>query len=154
MKLLAAIINKVKQFYRQEDAPEYEITQFVFSDKQRIDGKSIVSFFVNNSEPDISVTRTFENEDEAVNWLMADNDFRRMLFGNIFPSSNWVHYRCGVKEPITIANKMPGDIDILLYEDRKAENSIGIECKIVKSESRKNQPPKINKIASRTTKRN
>lgn len=148
MKLLARIKNKLKQLLQKEKQPEYEVTQYVFSDKQRIDGKSTVSFFVNNREPDVSVTRTFESEDETVNWLMANNNFRRMLFDKIFPSSNAVKYHCGIKEPITIANKMPGDIDILLYEKEKLDYAIGIECKIVKSESLENQSPKINKVSS------
>lgn len=120
----------------------------MFSDRQPIDGSSTISFFVNNPEPDISVTRTFESEDEAVNWLMDNQDFRKLLFDNIFPVASSVKHLCGVKEPITISNKMPGDIDILLYEEGKEENAIGIECKIVKSESRENQLPKINKVTS------
>lgn len=108
MKLLARIKNKLKQLLQKEKKPEYEVTQYVFSDKQRIDGKSTVSFFVNNLEPDKSVTRTFESEDEAVNWLMDNDDFRRMLFENLFQTSNSVIFHCGVKEPITIPNKMPG----------------------------------------------
>lgn len=148
MNLFATIRNKVKLLFQKKEKPEYEITQFVISDRQRIDGSSTISFFVNNPEPDVSVTRTFESEDEAVNWLMSNNDFRRMLFGNVFPTSNSVVHHCGVKEPITVPNKMPGDIDILLYEEENEDNAIGIECKIVKSESRENQPPKINKITS------
>lgn len=148
MKLLAAISKKIKNLFQKEKQPEYEVTQYVISDRQRIDGSSTISFFVNNPEPDVSVTRTFESEDETVNWLMANNDFRRLLIGNVFPSSNSVKYHCGVKEPITVANKMPGDIDILLYEKARPDNAIGIECKIVKSESLENQPPKINKVTS------
>lgn len=148
MKLLARIKNKLKQLLQKEKQPEYEVTQYAFSDKQHIDGKSTVSFFVYNLEPDKSVTRTFESEDEAVNWLMDNDDFRRMLFENLFQTSNSVIFHCGVKEPITIPNKMPGDIDILLYEKAKEDTAIGIECKIVKSESLENQPPKINKVNS------
>lgn len=148
MKLFATILNKIKLLFWKKEKPEYEITQFVISDRQRIDGSSTISFFVNNPEPDVSVTKTFESEDEVVNWLMANKDFRRMLFGNVFPSSNSVVHHCGVEEPITVPNKMPGDIDILLYEEENEDNAIGIECKIVKSESRENKPPKINKIAS------
>lgn len=148
MKLLGIIRKKIKSLFQKEKQPEYVITQYVISDRQRIDGKSTVSFFVNNSEPDVSVTKTFETEDEIVNWLMANNDFRIMLFGKLFRESNSVEYHCGVKEPITIANKMPGDIDILLYEKERPDNAIGIECKIVKSESLENLPPKINKVSS------
>lgn len=148
MKLLSEIRKKIKNLFQKEKQPEYEVTQFVISDRQRIDGSSTISFFVNNPEPDVSVTRTFESEDEAVNWLMSNNDFQRILFGNVFPSSNSVVHHCGVKEPITVPNKMPGDIDILLYEKESPKNAVGIECKIVKSESRENQPPKINKITS------
>lgn len=148
MKLLASIIKKIKNLSQKEKQPEYEITEYVFSDRQRIDGSSTISFFVNNPEPDVSVTRTFESEDEAVNWLMDNRDFRRMLFGNIFPTSSSVKHHCGVKDPITVPNKVPGDIDILLYEEDKENNAIGIECKIIKSESRENQLPKINKITS------
>lgn len=148
MKILRRIINKIKKKFPKEKLPEQEWIPFVISDRQPIDVSSTISFFVNNPEPELSVTKTFASEDEAVNWLMKNTDFRRMLFENLFPSSNPITYRCGVKEPITIANKMPGDIDILLYEDEKEGNAIGIECKIVKSESRKHQPPKINKITS------
>lgn len=144
MKLLAAFRN----LFQKDIQPKYEVTQYVISDKQRIDGKSSVSFFVNNLEPDVSVTRTFESEDETVNWLMSNTDFRRVLFSKVLPSSNSVQYHCGVKEPITVANMMPGDIDILLYEKASSDNAIGIECKIVKSESFKNLPPKINKVTS------
>jgi hypothetical protein len=148
MKLLRVITKKIKNLFQRTKQPEYEVTKYVFSDRQRIDGSSTISFFVNNPEPDVSVTRTFESEDEAVNWLMSNNDFRRILFGNVFPFSNSVVHHCGVKEPVTVPNKMPGDIDILLYEKESPENAVGIECKIVKSESRESQPPKINKITS------
>ena len=145
---MAAIRKKIKNLFQKAKRPEYEITEYVFSDRQRIDGSSTISFFVSNPEPDVSVTKTFENEDEAVNWLMANNDFRRMLFSNLFPFSDSVKYHCGVREPITVPNKMPGDIDILIYEKEGWNNAIGIECKIVKSESRENQRPKINKVTS------
>lgn len=148
MKLLTKIKSKFKQLLQKEKKPEYGIMQYVYSDKRRIDGSSTISFFVNNSETEISVTRTFESEDETVNWLMANCDFRRMLLGNLFPASTSVKHYCAVKEPITIPNKMPGDIDILLYEKGNEENAVGIECKIVKSESRENKPIKINKITS------
>ena len=84
----------------------------MFSDKQRIDGKSTVSFFVNNLEPDDSVTRTFESEDETVNWLMDNDDFPRMLFENLFHTSNSVIFHCGVKEPIT--NSYSNAVKIIL----------------------------------------
>ncbi|EIJ37579.1 hypothetical protein JoomaDRAFT_0531 [Galbibacter orientalis DSM 19592] len=148
MKLLVKIKNKLIQLFQKKKQLEYETTQYVFSDRQRIDGSSTISFFVNNLEPEVSVTRTFKSVDETVNWLMDNNEFRRMLFSNLFPASNTVNHGCGVKEPITIANKMPGDIDILVYENEMPENAIGIECKIVKSESLENQPPKINKVSS------
>lgn len=148
MKLLVKIKNKFKQFFQKPKQPEYEVTQYVISDRQCIEGSSTISFFVNNPEPEVSVTRTFESEDETVNWLMDNMDFRGMLFGSLFPASISVKHHCGVKEPITIPSKMPGDIDILLYEKAKEDNAIGIECKIVKSESLENQPPKINKVNS------
>ncbi|MFD2832945.1 hypothetical protein [Gramella sp. AN32] len=148
MKLFARFRNKFKKLFQKDKQPEYKVTQFVFSDRQRIDGKSTISFFVNNPKPDVSVTRTFESEDETVNWLMENDDFRRMLFQNLFRTSNSVKYHCGVKDPITLPNKMPGDIDILLYEKDKENASIGIECKIVKSESLEDQSPKINKVSS------
>ncbi|GAA4275714.1 MULTISPECIES: hypothetical protein [Flavobacteriaceae] len=148
MKLFARFRNKLKKLFQKNKQPEYEVTQFVFSDRQRIDDKSTISFFLNNPKPDVSVTRTFESEDATVNWLMDNNDFRKMLFENLFPASNSVKYHCGIKEPVTVPNKMPGDIDILLFEDGKPENTIGIECKIVKSESSENKPPKINKVNS------
>ena len=148
MKLLAAIRKKIKNLFQKAKRPEYEVMEYVFSDRQRIDGTYTISFFVNNPEPDLSVTKTFESEDEAVNWLMSNNDFRRMLFSNLFPKSNSVKHHCGVKEPITVPNKMPGDIDILIYEKESWDSAIGIECKIVKSESRENEPPKINKVIS------
>lgn len=148
IKLLAIIRRKTKSLFQKEKQSEYEVTPYVISDRQQINSSSTISFFVNNPEPDVSVTKTFETEDEAVNWLMANNDFRNMLFGNLFPSSNSIKYHSGVQEPITITNKMPGDIDILLYEKYNEDNAVGLECKIVKSESRENQPPKINKITS------
>jgi len=148
MGIWADIKNRIVQFFRKEPPLEYEVTEYVFSDRQPLDGSSTISFFVNNPKPDVSVTRTFDSEDQAVNWLMGNRDFKRMLFSNVFPSSNSVKYHCGVKEPITIPNKMPGDIDILLYEQGKEQNAVGIECKIVKTESLENQPPKINKITS------
>lgn len=148
MKVLAIIRRKIKSLFQKAKQPEYEVTQYVISDRQCIDCSSTISFFVTNALPDVSVTKTFETEDETVNWLMANNDFRKMLFGKLLPESNSVKYYCGVKEPITIVNRMPGDIDILLYEKEKPENAIGIECKIVKSESLENQPPKINKVSS------
>lgn len=147
MKLFQTILNRIKKLFQKEDEAEYVVTQFIYSDKQPIDGKSRVSFFVNNPEPDVSVTRTFKDEDEAINWLMADTHFKIMLFENLFSESKLIKYHCGVKEPITIPKKMPGDIDILLYEEGKESSAIGIECKIVKSESRENQPPKINKVS-------
>lgn len=148
MKLLTVIRKKLKNLFQRTKQPEYEVTKYVFSDRQPIDGSPTISFFVSSLEPDISVTSTFESEDEAVNWLMDNPDFRKLLFDTIFPVSSSVKHLCGVKEPITVPNKMPGDIDILLYEEGKEENAIGIECKIVKSESRENQLPKINKITS------
>ena len=129
--------------------PEREWIPFVISDRQPIDGSSTISFFVNNPEPELSVTRTFSSEDEVVTWLMNNGDFRRMLLEKLFPlASSHIAYHCGVKEPITIPNKMPGDIDILLYEKHNENKAIGIECKIIKSESRAHQTPKINKITS------
>lgn len=148
MKSLAIIKHKLQKLFKKNERIEYEWMPYVISDRQPLNGPSTISFFVNNPEPDVSVTKTFESEDEVVKWLMANNDFRRMLFGNLFPASTTVKYHCGVKEPITIPNKMPGDIDILLYEETKEDNAIGIECKIVKSESRANEPPKINKVIS------
>ena len=148
MGIWVDIKNRIVQFFRKKPPAEYEVTEYVFSDRQPLDGSSTISFFVNNTKPDVSVTRTFESEDQAVDWLMDNPDFRRLLFGNILPLSGSVKYHTGVKEPITIPNKIPGDIDILLYEQGKEQNAVGIECKIVKSESRENQPPKINKIVS------
>ncbi len=148
MGIWTDIKNKIVQFFRKEPPPEYEVTKFVFSDRQPITGASKISFFVNNPEPEISVTRTFQSEDETVNWLMANNDFRGMFLSKLFPSSSSVKFHCGVKEPITVPNKMPGDIDILLYEKDSPKIAVGIECKVVKSESKENQPPKINKINS------
>lgn len=148
MKLLVKIKNKFKQLFQKEKQPEYEVTQYVFSDRQRIGGSSNISFFISNPEPEASVTSTFESEDETVNWLMDNNNFRNMLFSNLFPASNSVKHHCGLKEPVTVPNRMPGDIDILIYEKESLDNAIGIECKIVKSESRENGPPKINKVAS------
>ncbi len=149
MKILQRIWNNIKKFFSKKKPPELELVPFVISDKQRIDGSSTISFFVNNPEPELSVTRTFSSEGEVVTWLMNNGDFRRMLFEKLFPlASSHIAYHCGVKEPIIIPNKKPGDIDILLYEQEKEKNAIGIECKIVKSESREHQTPKINKIVS------
>ena len=148
MGIWVDIKNSIVHFFRKEPPPQYEVTEYVFSDRQPLDGSSTISFFINNLEPDVSVTRTFDSEDQAVNWLMNNQDFKRMLFSNLFSSSDSVKYYCGVKEPITTPNIMPGDIDIILYEQGKEQNAVGIECKIVKSESRKNQSPKINKVAS------
>ena len=147
MKILARLQKTIKAFFQKEPPPEYEVTQFVISDRQPITGASKISFFVNNSEPDVSVTRTFENEDDVINWLMSNADFKHILFKNLFSSSSVIHH-CGVKEPITEPKKKPGDIDILLYKASDESNAVGIECKIVKSESLENQSPKINKITS------
>lgn len=147
MKLFASIRNSIKAFFRKKPQPEYEVTEFVISDIRRIDGSSKISFFVNNSESDVSVTRTFENEDDVINWLMSNDNFKQMLYRKLFSSSSVIHH-CGVKEPITEPKKKPGDIDILLYKAGDESNAIGIECKIVKSESLENQSPKINKITS------
>ncbi|MEH6765823.1 MAG: hypothetical protein V7655_15060 [Aequorivita antarctica] len=147
MKILARLKEKIKAFFRKEPPPEYKITQFVISDRQPITGASKISFFVNNLEPDVSVTRTFENEEDVINWLMNNNDFKQMLFENLFSKTSVIHH-CGVKEPITVPKKKPGDIDILLYKEGDERNAVGIECKIVKSESLENQSPKINKITS------
>lgn len=147
MKILARFKKTIKAFFQKEPPTEYEVTQFVISDRQPITGASKISFFVNNLEPDVSVTRTFENEDDVINWLMNNNSFKQMLFRKLFSSSS-VIYHCGVKEPITEPKKKPGDIDILLYKEGNESNAVGIECKIVKSESLENQPPKINKITS------
>ncbi|HAI18302.1 MAG TPA: hypothetical protein DCM10_09915, partial [Xanthomarina gelatinilytica] len=88
MGIWATIKNRIVQFFRKEPPPEYEVTKYVFSDRQPLDGSSTISFFVNNPKPDVSVTRTFDSEDQAVNWLMDNRDFKRMLFGNVFPSAN------------------------------------------------------------------
>lgn len=149
MKMLQRIWNNIKMLLAKKKQPEREWIPFVISDRQPIDGSSTISFFVNNSKPELSVTRTFSSEDEVVTWLMNNGDFRRMLFEKLFPlASSQIKHHCSVEEPITVANKMPGDIDILLYENEKKQNAIGIECKIVKSESREHQQPKINKITS------
>jgi len=147
MKILARLKESIQAFFQKEPPPEYEVTQFVISDRQPITGVSKISFFVNNPEPDASVTRTFENEDDVINWLMSNIDFKHMLFKNLFSTSSVIHHS-GVKEPITEPKKKPGDIDILLYKEGDENNAIGIECKVVKSESLENQSPKINKITS------
>jgi hypothetical protein len=67
MKLLTIITKKIKNLFQKKKQSEYEVTKYVFSDRQPIEGSSTISFFVNTPEPDISVTRTFESEDEAVN---------------------------------------------------------------------------------------
>lgn len=147
MKILARLKKTIRTFIQKEPPPEYEVTQFVISDRQPITGASKISFFVNNPQPGASVTRTFENEDDVINWLMSNADFKHILFKNLFSSSSVIHH-CGVKESITEPKKKPGDIDILLYKEGNESNAVGIECKIVKSESLENQPPKINKITS------
>lgn len=147
MKILARLQKTIKAFFQKEPPPEYEVTQFVISDRQPITGASKISFFVNNSEPDVSVTRTFENENDVIDWLISNDNFKQMLYRKLFSSSSVIHH-CGVKEPITEPKKKPGDIDILLYKASDESNAVGIECKIVKSESLENQSPKINKITS------
>ncbi|MDF0717063.1 hypothetical protein PY092_12950 [Muricauda sp. 334s03] len=147
MKILARLQKTIKAFFQKEPPLEYEVTQFVISDRQPITGASKISFFVNNSEPDVSVTRTFENENDVIDWLISNDNFKQMLYRKLFSSSSVIHH-CGVKEPITEPKKKPGDIDILLYKASDESNAVGIECKIVKSESLENQSPKINKITS------
>lgn len=86
MGIWADIKKRIVQFFRKEPLLEYEVTEYVFSDRQPLDGSSTISFFVNNPKPDVSVTRTFDSENQAVNWLMGNRDFKRMLFGNLFTS--------------------------------------------------------------------
>ena len=69
MKILARLKKTIRTFIQKEPPPEYEVTQFVISDRQPITGASKISFFVNNPQPGASVTRTFENEDDVKrNW--------------------------------------------------------------------------------------
>ncbi len=63
MGILAGIKNRIVQFFRKEPAPEYEVTEYAFSDRHPLDDSSTISFFVKNTKPDVSVTRTFDNED-------------------------------------------------------------------------------------------
>ena len=123
MNILARLKKTIKAFFQKEPPPEYEVTQFVISDRQPITGASKISFFVNNPQPGASVTRTFENEDDVINWLMSNADFKHILFKNLFSSSSVIHH-CGVKEPITEPKKKPGDIDILLYKEGNESNAL------------------------------
>jgi hypothetical protein len=80
MGIMADIKNRIVQFFRNEPPLEYEVTEYVFSDRQPLDDSSNISFFVNNPKPDVSVTRTFDSENQAVNWLIENRDFKKMLF--------------------------------------------------------------------------
>ena len=83
MNILARLKKTIKVFFQKEPPPKYEVTQFVISERQPITGASKISFFVNNPQPGASVTRTFENEDDVINWLMSNADFKH-IFSKIY----------------------------------------------------------------------
>lgn len=121
--------------------------EYVYVDKVLIDGKSEVALFTETQQNCESVKTSLGYEEDIVKWMMNDWSFREIILRNLFPKAKSIDYFFGVKKPITKTGTKPGDIDLLLVNNND-NISIGVECKIVKAESFKDKPPKINKIDS------
>lgn len=80
-----------------------------------------------NSE---SITRRIE--DQIARWLFSINPVKELILCELqIPLQNiWYDFR--IAEPITNPHKKPGDIDILICEKQRPDQSIAIQCKRIK----------------------
>lgn len=70
------------------------------------------------------------NEPEFIQWLIK-KDKIRMLWHELFPNKkSSLQFHTELKEPFTVKNNKPGDIDILAFQH--PDIAVGIECKIIK----------------------
>jgi hypothetical protein len=87
-----------------------------------------------------------KSESIITKWLFSKADFREMFFSLL----NIPFYtKCGfeIKEPlISNHNSLPGDVDVLLFNDNQINESIAIEVKKVKYFFNQKGNEKVNKI--------
>ena len=122
------------------------IFKVILYDSAQILGNSSVSFFQDVNGRVASVAS--ESEQSIITWIMSDVQIRKFVLGCLKLDSNTGCKVC-VREPlISNAARKPGDIDILLCEDRKLSNAVAFQCKRVKVVSQNTDSDVVNKIES------
>jgi hypothetical protein len=114
----------------------------MFYDSQPINGKTAVSFFTENTDNDLSVTSM--TEDIALRWLFQIYLFKQFFLESFFKDISAVRPFFGLTDPFVIANKKPGDIDLLLINTNLPNRPIAFECKRVKATSIDGKYSKVN----------
>lgn len=91
-------------------------------------------------------------EPEFIQWLIKKGHIH-MLWQALFPNKNIaLQYGTELKEPFTVNNTKPGDIDILAMQN--SDTAVGIECKIIKFDFDKHiqHPNDINRAFNKLNK--
>jgi len=115
----------------------------LYYDRQLIDGATI-SFFTESNDQDASVT--LMSEDQAIRWLFNNSPIKDIFIDGFFLEPSYVVPFFGLREPFTDVHKKPGDIDLLLVDERFPNSTIAFECKRVKAISIDADNAKVNNI--------
>lgn len=119
--------------------------KLIFYDTQRIDGRSSIPFFVDTDNNEESISSN--SESQAVKWLFEKNSKNMNEFVKcFFINTRHVKPHFELKEPFTVRNQMPGDIDLLFVNYERPDQSVAFECKRIKAYAINNETEKINGI--------
>lgn len=107
-------------------------------------GSAFTVFSDNSSSSAESVTKN--EEAKIVRWLFNLPEAKGLIFKELgIDQDSYLELR--VSSPIIDnPNKKPGDIDVLICEQRRAEKAIAMECKRVKAIALNTEKDKVNKI--------
>ena len=120
---------------------KYLIFDLLHVDRQAIAGQSTLFF---KEEFDNSKSVRDYIEDEITDWILNDNTRRQFFTSKFFNDPYKILDFRRLKKPFTPDRGKPGDIDIVLFDPLKLNQSIAFECKRVKVQAQSEGESKIN----------
>ncbi len=111
-----------------------------------IPGQSNFDFFQDNGKEEEGNSIGEWGEHEIIKWILDDEFSRQHIIGEIVGKSKNHRVARQIAEPIIEKGELPGDVDIVIWEDGEHQHAVAIECKRVKVTVENTGKEKVNKL--------
>jgi len=120
----------------------------MYYDTLPIRDESTYEFFKESNIKSESVAEL--SEEQSIEWVFRTPNFRKFFIEEFVANPAECIVKTNISEPITVRNKKPGDIDLMLVEKSRPDLAVAFEVKRVKIVAYEDGSHNINNVNSIT----